>query len=115
MTQQEIQKSKNYFDSVKLEIKEIEIDSPIKGYNIGNEYSYSGQYKNGHEKGISKIKRIYKEVLYWNGEESELKKDHSNNNSVWLELENGKLILMGFIHHPNVFTIAESFRIKNKL
>jgi hypothetical protein len=52
-----------------LELRKIEIPSPIDTLKIGDDFSYKGQYKDGYEEGISKIKRFYKEVAFWDGVE----------------------------------------------
>lgn len=46
-----------------LEIREIEIPSPIESLKVGDDFSYKGQYKDGYEEGISKIKRLEERYL----------------------------------------------------
>ncbi len=57
-----------------LEIREIEIVSPIEELKVGDDFLYSGQYKDGYEEGVSKIKRFYKEVPFWDGIEKKVEK-----------------------------------------
>ena len=93
----------------KLEIKEIEIPSPIEGLNIGEDFFYKGISITGYEEGVSKIKRIYKEVPFWNGKERKVMKNEGGPNGVWMELENNKLILLGFLEYKDKFRLADSF------
>jgi hypothetical protein len=89
-----------------LEIKEIEIDSPIN-LKIGNNFNYKGHYKNGYEEGFSKIKRFYKEVPFWDGIERKIDK-YDSGFPIWMVLENGKLVLIGYIEY-NGIRILENF------
>ena len=90
-----------------LELREIDIPSPVKGLNIGEDFSYKGNYKGNYEEGISKIKRFYKDVPFWDGKEQKLDKD--DNYGVWMQLENDKLILLGFIGYKNKFYKSKNF------
>lgn len=92
----------------KTETKEIEITSPIDKLVIGEEFLYNGRYKNGYEEGISKIKRFYYEQFYLN-DIPQLPKKDGNENSVWMELENGKEFLLGFLDYKNKFTVTDRF------
>lgn len=94
----------------RLEIKEIEIDSPIDELKIGDDFKWSGVYHQvGFQEGISKIVRFYKEVPFWDGVEKKVKKNIGGGNPVWMELENKKLILLGFLQYKNRFEAADSF------
>ncbi|XAI97327.1 hypothetical protein [Leptolyngbya phage Lbo-JY46] len=95
-----------------LEIREIDIPSPIPDLFVGKEFNYRGTYKDGYEEGFSKIKRFYKEVPFWDNVESHPTKNGSNDLSAWAELENGKLILLGFFGFKNKFRISDIFNIK---
>lgn len=89
-----------------VEIREIEVKSPIHGLNIGDELRYDGQYINGYEEGSSPITRFFKEVSFINGVES-----CNYNIPVSAELSNGKHILIGFLDKDdNIFTMSK--RIK---
>ena len=89
----------------KLEIREIEITSPIQSLKIGDDYLFEGEYINGYEKGVSKIKRFYKETIFYDGVE----KDRMC--SIWMELQNGKMNLLGFFQH-NKFSPSNKFKNK---
>jgi len=91
----------------KLEIKKIEITSPIEGLNIGEDFFYKGMYITGYEEGVSKIKRIYKEVPFWNGKERKVKKNGVGGHPIWMELENSKLVLLGFLEYKDKFSLNE--------
>lgn len=80
------------FGDFETELKQISIDSPIPELKIGDIFNYKGRYKDGYDEGFSKIKGFYIEEFYINGEKS-----NSNRNSCFMELENGKLILLGFM------------------
>ena len=92
-----------------LELREIDIPSPVKGLNIGEDFSYKGNYKGNYEEGISKIKRFYKEVPFWNGKESKVKKNEGGSHPIWMELENSKLVLLGFLEYKDKFRLNDSF------
>ena len=92
-----------------IEIKEIEVESPIDSLNIGDEYFYSGTYVHGYHEGTSKIIRFYKEVIFIDGVDNSL----TDIVPYWMELENGKLILLGMVKNKGEFEIAESFKLKN--
>ncbi len=89
----------------KLDIRQIEITSPIESLKIGDDYFYSGEYKDGYEEGISKIKSFYQDVLFYNGVE----KNTDGGNSVWMDLENNKMVLLGFLKY-NKFTPLNKFK-----
>jgi len=84
-----------------LEIREIEIPSPIENLKVGDDFFYKGQYKNGYEEGISKIKRFYKEVPFWDGVERKVRKNEGGH-PVWMELENRKIVLLGYIEYKGI-------------
>ena len=92
-----------------LEIREIEIPSPIDSLRVGDDFSYKGQYKNGYEEGISKIKRFYKEVPFWGGIEEKVKKNYGGGHPVWMELENSKIVLLGFLQYKDKFELSDRF------
>jgi hypothetical protein len=91
----------------KLDYKHTEIPSPIEQLKIGKEYDYSGQYVNGYEEGTSNIKWFYKEEWIWN----DIVED-DNKLLVWMELENGKLFILGHLNKKNEFTIHYSIKDK---
>ena len=91
-----------------LEIRKIDIQSPISDLNIGDDFNYKGHYIDGYEEGFSKIVRFYKEVPFWDNVESKPEKNGSNDFPVWAELENGKLILLGYFGFENKFRISDS-------
>lgn len=82
----------------------VPIDSPLSYLNIGDFYEYAGQYKNGYEKGTSKIKRFYYKAFTFNGIIME-KDENSIPNPVYMELENGKIELIGFLDYNNNFYV----------
>lgn len=92
-----------------LEIREIEIPSPIDNLKVGDDFSYKGQYKDGYEEGISKIKRFYKEVPFWDGVEKKVKKNYGGGHPVWMELENRKIVLLGFLQYKDKFELSDRF------
>lgn len=92
----------------KIEILEIDIPSPIEGLNIGEDFFYEGQYVNGYEEGVSKITRIYKEVVLWDGKEFE-----GGTDGVWMQLENNKLVLLGFLEYKVNFCLSDNFRLSD--
>ena len=92
-----------------LEIKEIEITSPIENLNVGDEFSYKGQYKSGYEEGISKIKRFYKEVPFWDGVERKVRKNEGGEHPVWMELENLKIVLLGYLEYKDKFRLSDRY------
>ena len=80
-----------------MKTKEIDCPSPHKEVYIELLMKYSGHYcqKNGGfklEEGESKVKRIFVEYMFDNGER------YSGDTlaPVYAELENGKLILLGY-------------------
>jgi hypothetical protein len=91
------------------EIREIDTESPLPEYKVGEDYHYAGEYVHGYEEGTSKIVRFYKDVTFWNGKEEPLKKDNSNFHGIWMQLENGKRILLGFLTYSK-FKVADSFK-----
>ena len=90
-----------------IEIREIEAQSPIDGLKIGDDYFYSGTYIHGYSEGTSRIARFYKEAIFVDGAISP-----TDAASYWMELENGKLILLGMSKRGD-FKLASSFS-KNK-
>ena len=92
-----------------LELKKIEIPSPIDTLKVGDDFTYKGQYKDGYEEGISKIKRFYKEVAFWDGVERKVNKNYGGGNPVSMELENGKLVLLGFLQYKDKFELSDYF------
>ena len=107
-----VEKALKYLKAKNLEIREIEITSPIFDLKIGDEFNYRGTYKDGYEEGSSKIIRFYKEVPFWDNIESKPTKNGSNDLPAWAELENGKLILLGYFGFKQKFRISETFNIK---
>jgi hypothetical protein len=95
-----------------LEIREIEIPSPIENLKVGDDFFYNGQYKDGYEEGISKIKRFYKEVPFWDGVERKVRKNEGGVHSVWMELENLKIVLLGYLEYKDKFRLSDSFVLK---
>ena len=89
----------------KIELREIEIKSPLENLKIGDNFLYKGNYRNGYEEGISKIKRFYKEVSFWKGVE----KNENSEYAVLMELENKKIILLGFIKNKSNFKLSENY------
>lgn len=92
-----------------IEIREVEIDSPLDSLNIGDKCRYKGQYVRGYEEGSSNIKRFYKDVIFIDGipEESE------DITPVWVELDDGKLILLGVFDNKQNFKTSERFNNNN--
>lgn len=85
---------------------EVEIESPIEKFKIGDDYEFSGLYVNGFQSGKSKIKRFYKDAFVNDdGVISTLGVE-----SVFMELENSKLILLGFFNKDG-FQISEWLKI----
>jgi hypothetical protein len=81
-----------------LEIRKIEITSPIQELKIG-EYFLK-----------TKIKRFYKEVPFWNGIERKMKKNEGGH-PVWMELDNLKIILLGYLKYNDIFLLSDSFNL----
>lgn len=90
------------------EVKEINTESPINYLKIGKDFLYSGNYINGHEEGVSKIKRFYCERFFHNNKPKKLDKN-SSPDPMFMELENSKIILLGFIDYQDNFTTSNSF------
>lgn len=95
-----------------LEIREIEIPSPIENLKVGDDFFYNGQYKDGYEEGISKIKRFYKEVPFWDGVERKVRKNEGGGHPVWMELENLKIVLLGYLEYKDKFRLSDLFVLK---
>ena len=109
MSEDELQKLTSHFSN--MESKEIDIDSPLETIKIGDEYDFSGQYIDGYEEGTSKIIRIYKESYFYNGKKTNRTRN-SSPDSVFIDLENGKKDLIGFLDYKNRFTLANSKKDK---
>ena len=77
----------------KLELREIDCESPIDDIQIGTEMTYGGMYINGYESGTSPIKRIYIVQPYID-DKIELIDAPTH---IEAELENGKILLLGFL------------------
>ena len=92
-----------------LKVREIEIPSPIDSLRVGDDFSYKGQYKDSCEECISKIKRFYKEVPFWDGIEKKVKKSYGGGYPVWMELENNKIVLLGFLQYKDKFELSDRF------
>ena len=79
----------NYIEHIekmfgKIEIRKIEIPSPIKSLKIGDDF-------NG-----SKIKTIYKEVVYWNDIPNKIPKNNEGGGiTVCMQLEDDQILLLG--------------------
>lgn len=69
-------------------IKEVDIDSPTEKLQLGGLFYYGGQYVNGFEHSVSKIKRFYYEYFDFFGDISEIC-------DVYVELENTKREYIG--------------------
>ena len=92
-----------------LEIKEIEITSPIENLKVGDDFLDKGQYITGYEESISKIKRFYKEVPFWDGVERKVRKNEGGGHPVWMELDNHKIVLLGYLEYKDKFRLSDSF------
>lgn len=86
-------------------IEEIEIDSPVSSLKTGNDFSYKGTYINGYEEGTSKIKRFYKEIFSLD----KVKEDQKDDCNYLMELENGKIFLLGFCNDGE-FLLSNRFK-----
>ncbi len=76
-----------------VKVKEVPYVSPHKEVYVGLLMKYKGYYfRSGWEKGQSKVKRIFCEMTYHNGE----REDNDTLAPVYAELENGKLVLLGY-------------------
>ena len=95
-----------------LEIKEIEIPSPIETLKVGDDFFYNGEYISGYQEGISKIKRFYKEVPFWDEMERKVRKSEGGGNPVWMELENRKIVLLGYLEYKDKFRLSDLFILK---
>lgn len=90
-----------------LEIRVIEIPSPIDELNIGDDFFYKGYSISG----ISKIKRFYKDVVFLDNVEQKPIKNSGKGHPVIMELENGYLALLGFISYCEEFELNNSFKL----
>ena len=77
----------------KSELREIECESPIDDIQIGTVMPYGGMYITGYESGESPIKRIYCVVSYLDD------KIVLTDTPLYVEaeLENSKILLLGFL------------------
>jgi hypothetical protein len=91
-----------------LVVKEEPIDSPIDK-SIGDPINFSGRFIDGPKSGTSKIVRIYQEMLY-KGEERYINEVPE---TVWAELENGRLVLLGFMSADGTFKISKNYLNQN--
>lgn len=84
-----------------MDVREIEVDSPLDDVQVGTVLDYyssnlyivkSGNYFTGREEGKSPVKRIYAHE-YFDGDE---RMDSIGKDAIFAELENGKLIIIGW-------------------
>jgi hypothetical protein len=109
MNPEEIKKAQSYFSSIGLDTRKIDVDSPVKEFQLGDTIQFFADYGKGLTEIKSKVVRIYKEVPHWNGVPSEVKKHGGSAHSCWAQLEDGKKVLLGYFEYKNKFEIASSF------
>lgn len=75
-----------------MDIKELEVDSPLDDVQVGTVLDYSGNYFSGRQEGKSPVKRIYVDA-YFDGDK---RMDSIGKDAIFAQLENGKLIILGW-------------------
>lgn len=85
--------------------REIDCESPIDYVKIGSMLEYTGDYVDGHEEGYSKVIRIYRDQLFYGDEPADFI------SPIEAELENGKLITLGYYSNGIITKTKNSIRV----
>jgi hypothetical protein len=93
------------FKQINVEIQKITVESPLKNLKIGDDFNYKGIYIHGYEEGKSKIKGFFKKVPFWDGVERKINENTSF--PILMELENDKIVLIGYIEYNGIRILQE--------